>query len=192
MNTFQFKAEKIGKTFDDREWIYKNIDLEFSNSASIAITGRNGSGKSTLLKTLSGIIAPTKGKIDFQINDKQILKEDLNDYFGFVAPYLTLYEEFSAIEHIDLYLKLKGLNTNENKAKELLEIFNLNKTGNKYISKFSSGMKQRVKYILAMITEPEILFLDEPFTNLDENGIRIVEGVISEHLSAGGAGMIEL
>jgi heme exporter protein A len=101
-----------------------------------------------------------------------------------------LYEEFSDIEHIDLYLKLKGLNTNENKAKELLEIFNLNKTGNKYISKFSSGMKQRVKYILAMITEPEILFLDEPFTNLDENGIRIVEGVISEHLSAGGAVII--
>jgi len=186
MNKFQFNAEKIGKTFDDREWIFKNIDIQLSNSDSLAITGRNGSGKSTLLKTLSGIIAPTKGNVEYQINDKVINKDDINDYLGFVSPYLTLYEEFSAMEHIDLYLKLKGLDTNQKKAKELLELFNLNKAGNKYISKFSSGMKQRVKYILAMITEPEILFLDEPFTNLDEIGIRIVEDVINNHLSGGG------
>jgi heme exporter protein A len=187
MNNFVLKAEKIGKTFDDREWIFKNIDLELGESQSVAITGRNGSGKSTLLKTLSGIIAPTKGKIELKVNDKLINKDDFNNYFGFVSPYLTLYEEFSAKEHVDLYLNLKGLKKEETKAKELLELFNLEKAGNKYIAKFSSGMKQRVKYILGLITQPEILFLDEPFTNLDEIGIRIVEDVIAKHLSSGGS-----
>lgn len=187
MNKIQLKTDKIGKTFDDREWIFKNIDIELCNKESIAITGRNGSGKSTLLKTLSGIIAPTIGEIDFKYNDNIVSKDNLNNYFGFVSPYLTLYEEFSAEEHIDLFLKLKGLKLQPTRAKELLALFNLEKTGKKFISKFSSGMKQRVKYILAMITNPEILFLDEPFTNLDEIGIRIVENVISQHLSEGGS-----
>lgn len=178
MDNFKLTARNLGKTFDNREWIYKNIDLEIKNQSAIAIKGRNGSGKSTLLKTIAGIIAPSKGDIEFNYNNKKVDKEHYNDYIGLVSPYLNVYEEFTAAEHIDLYLQLKGLKHRPTKAKELLERFSLKNSGEKYISKFSSGMKQRLKFILALITEPHILFLDEPFTNLDESGVQIVEEVM--------------
>jgi len=182
MDNFELNAKNLSKTFDNKEWIYKNINLNIKNKSAIAITGRNGSGKSTLLKTLATIINPTNGTISFEINGIKIEQSKIVNYIGYVSPYLNLYEEFTAQEHIELYFKLKGINYEVKKSKLLLQEFLLDNTGTKYISQFSSGMKQRLKYILALITEPLILFLDEPFTNLDNQGIMIVENFISKHL----------
>jgi heme exporter protein A len=190
MEKFSLSGTDLAKAFDNKINIFSGINFELSNGKAIGITGRNGSGKSTLLKTVSGLTNPTKGKLEFTYNNNKIESENFNDYYGFVSPYLNLYEEFTAIEHIKLFMELKGEEIDEKKTYELLETFNIANTEEKYISKFSSGMKQRIKFILALLFKPPVIFLDEPFTNLDESGIQIVEQIMSEHLNNGGALMI--
>ena len=87
-------------------------------------------------------------------------------------------------------MELCGLFGKNEKQLELLEELSISNTGGKYISKFSSGMKQRLKFVLAFINEPPILFLDEPFSNLDEPGILCVEKLILSHIENGGGVII--
>lgn len=187
MENFNLTANDISKSFESKKFLFENINFNLINGNSIAITGKNGSGKSTLVKIIAGFITPTAGKINFEISGNHISMENFNQHFGFVAPYLTLYEEFTAIEQIKLFADLKGIKFNEVKANELLETFQLTNNQNKFIKKYSSGMKQRLKFILALYHNPQLLFLDEPFSNLDEMGINIVVEKIKKHLADGGA-----
>ncbi len=186
MDEFSLTANNISKKFDRRKSLFENIHFILSNGKAIAITGKNGSGKSTLLKIIAGLLSASSGDIHFELNKKIIASERFNDYFGFVSPYLNLYEEFTAPEHIKLHTELKGIEFNQSRGEELLERFNLSNSKDKYISKFSSGMKQRLKLILAIYNEPPVLFLDEPYSNLDESGISIVREIIINHKSNGG------
>ncbi|MFC2131873.1 ATP-binding cassette domain-containing protein [Bacteroidota bacterium] len=186
MDRFFLKGENLSKTFDSREPVFNSIKLELKNNSIIGIAGKNGSGKTTLLKIMAGLLIPTDGNVTFSIKNNVINKEGFNDYYGFVAPYLNLYEEFTDREQIKVFMELKGLRYNEDKAEKLLSEFNLSNTENKYIGKFSSGMKQRLKFILAFMHEPLILFLDEPFSNLDEFGINSTERMIANHIDDGG------
>ena len=83
--------------------------LSFADVGVFAITGPNGSGKSTLVKIIAGLISPTKGKITHKNSDKEIIPEKLHDHIGFVAPYLVLYEEFSAWENLEIFAKIRGI-----------------------------------------------------------------------------------
>ncbi|MFH1049781.1 MAG: ABC transporter ATP-binding protein [bacterium] len=186
MNEFILQANNISKKFDRRKPLFENINFTLSNGKAIAITGKNGSGKSTLLKITAGLLSLSSGEIKFEIAQKPVLQENFNVYYGFVAPYLNLYEEFTAPEHMKLHAELKGIDFKQSRAGELLDRFNLSNSKDKYISKFSSGMKQRLKLILAIYNEPPVLFLDEPYSNLDEAGIKIVTDLIIRHKSNGG------
>lgn len=190
MDKFLIEGSGLSKTFDGKIPIFKNVNLILENRKALGIAGKNGSGKSTLLKIFAGLIAPTKGKITLSVNDSMIDKDNFNDYYGFVSPYLNLYEEFTAVEQIKIFLDLCGLSGKKERAEELLDELNISNTGGKYISKFSSGMKQRLKFVLAFINDPPILFLDEPFSNLDESGIVSVEKLISKHIEKGGGVII--
>jgi len=190
MDDFILTANNITKKFERRKSLFENINFTLTNGKSIAITGKNGSGKSTLLKIIAGLLSPTSGDTQFELNEQLISSDRFNDYFGFVAPYLNLYEEFTAPEHIKLNTELKGIEFHKSRASDLLDKFSLSNSNDKYIAKFSSGMKQRLKFILALYNEPPILFLDEPFSNLDESGINIVTDVILEQKSKGGAVII--
>ncbi|ROL61708.1 ABC transporter ATP-binding protein [Bacteroidetes/Chlorobi group bacterium ChocPot_Mid] len=187
MQNFNLIAQDISKSFESKKFLFEKINFNLSNSNSIAITGKNGSGKSTLVKIIAGFITPTTGEINFNISGNSILMENFNNYFGFVSPYLTLYEEFTALEQIRLFADLKGINFNVNIAHELLDTFQLTNNKNKFVRKYSSGMKQRLKFILALYNNPQLLILDEPFSNLDDSGINIVMEKIIKHLSDGGA-----
>jgi len=189
MDKFTLEAKNISKKFDRRKYLFENINFTLSNGKAIAITGRNGSGKSTLLKIIAGLLSATSGETAFKLNEQPVSSDKFNEFFGFVAPYLNLYEEFTAPEHIKLHTELKGIEFNQIRAKELLDLFNLTGSNEKFISKFSSGMKQRLKFILAILNGPLILFLDEPFSNLDEAGIKIVTDVIA-HQTTNGGGII--
>jgi len=190
MEDFFLQGENLSKTFDGREPVFNSIKMELRNNGSIGIGGKNGSGKTTLLKIMAGLLIPTVGNVMLSVKNNVIPKDGFNDYYGFVAPYLNLYEEFTDREQIKVFMELKGLRYNEDKADKLLSEFNLSNTENKYIGKFSSGMKQRLKFVLAFIHEPLILFLDEPFSNLDEYGINSAERMIANHIDGGGGVVI--
>jgi len=170
--------DKLGRRFN-REWIFKDIDYSFEQGQSYAILGINGSGKSTLLQVLCGSLTPSQGKLNFFLNDKQIEVEALYQHLIISAPYLDLIEEFTLIEILDFHFQFKSRKQNLDNA-AIIKLLNMESSQNKQLKYFSSGMKQRVKLILAFCSDVPILMLDEPTANLDEQGIKWYLQLIKE------------
>jgi ABC-type multidrug transport system ATPase subunit len=163
------QVKKASKRFH-REWIFKNLDLELSAGDALAITGGNGSGKSTLLKCLSGAIPLTLGSIEYRSGATLITEESWFRSLAIATPYLELPEEFTLNEALTFHFQFKKP-LNQLTTQEILAILGFEKHQSKSISQFSSGMKQRVKLALAIFSEVPLLFLDEPTTNLDKQGV---------------------
>jgi len=171
--------EKAGKKFY-REWIFRNLDLELSSVNSLAILGPNGSGKSTLLQLISGCMIPTEGTVLYREDEINIEGEEIFSRVSFAAPYLELIEEFTLNEIVDFHFhfkkKINGLSANE-----VVEIIGLEQAKKKIFKYFSSGMKQRVKLGLALLSDSKIVLLDEPCSNLDEGGIKWYRNLIERY-----------
>lgn len=157
----------VGRRFN-KEWIFRNLTTEFTSGNSYAILGPNGSGKSTLLSALTGSLSPSEGEISFSAV-KEIPVEYIYQQISFAAPYLELVETFTLTEIIDFHFKFKNFAPGIDR-KTLISILGLEKSANKEIKYFSSGMKQRTKLALACCSDSPILFLDEPTSNLDVQG----------------------
>ena len=165
----QIILEQIGRRFN-REWIFKNINYSFKSGESYAILGINGSGKSTLLQVISSSLTPSTGTLKYIVEEKEIDVENVYQHLSIAAPYLELIEEFTLLEVLDFHFSFKErLNNLNNQA--LIDLLNMDSSKNKQLKYFSSGMKQRVKLILAFCSDTLILLLDEPTSNLDEQGI---------------------
>lgn len=167
---FRITAEDLTKTFN-KELIVRNFSYQFTTGVTTAITGSNGSGKSTLLKLISGIIIPNKGKITYEYKKKLIPDEKWFRHISFCSPAQELIEEFTLKEIVEFHLRFKQFDGNFNKE-DFYERAYFSKHIDKKIGLFSSGMKQRLKLALAMFTKSEALFLDEPTTNMDLEGIK--------------------
>lgn len=136
----------------------------------MAITGRNGAGKSTLLKIIGGYIAPTEGQV---IRSEK--ENNFQTHFSFAAPYMNLIEEFTLSEHLAFHGHFKKpLITRE----EMINKSGLEEASNKFISEFSSGMKQRLRLAMAFFFQSEVILLDEPGSNLDAQGMELYQELI--------------
>jgi len=159
----------IGRRFN-RDWIFRGVDHTFTSGESYAILGPNGSGKSTLLQVLNGSLSPSVGTINYNFQDKPIEISQVFNYLSLAAPYLEVIEEFTLNEMVDFHFKFKNYKYGLDK-KQLIELLNLPKSEHKLIRYFSSGMKQRLKLILAFCADTPMLMLDEPTSNLDAQGV---------------------
>lgn len=177
MTNYKLAFQNVTKTFG-RRLIFKNINQELINGNVYGFSGRNGSGKSTLIKIAAGIISPTSGKVIHSSDNQEIISEKLHHYLGFVSPYLVLYDEFTAEENLYHFAKIRGIQYDAERIKFLLSEFELYKRRNDYLKGYSSGMKQRIKFIFALLHNPKILFLDEPTSNLDNIGKEKVYEII--------------
>lgn len=179
MSSYSLTLKNLTKSFG-RRLIFKNINTEFNSGNIYGFAGSNGSGKSTLAKIVAGVLSPTKGKVIHQLNDTEIISEELHKHIGFVSPYLVLYDEFTAEENLLHSLNIRGLNPDKEKIKSFLDNFNLYDRRNDLLKGYSSGMKQRIKFIFALIHNPTLLIFDEPTSNLDAKGKDAVYRLIDE------------
>ena len=161
--------EHIGRRFN-REWIFRDINYEFESGSSYAILGANGAGKSTLLQVISGSLSSSEGKISYLKGDKMIDQEKVFIHLSMAAPYLELIEEFTLTELIDFHFRFKKYHKGFDR-KSVIELLGLMNSEFKAIKYFSSGMKQRVKLALAFCSDTALLLLDEPASNLDQQGL---------------------
>ena len=166
-----------GKRFN-REWIFRNLNLELHSNQHYAITGHNGSGKSTFLQCIAGSLYTTEGKITFTLNGKLLEPEVVYKQLSICAPYLELIEEMTPIEFLSYHASFKPLIKGWD-ARGIIEEIGLSKAKQKQIRYFSSGMKQRVKLAQAFFSDSPLLLLDEPCTNLDQQGIDLYKHLIS-------------
>jgi ABC-2 type transport system ATP-binding protein len=174
------KLEGVGKRFK-AEWILKKLDVTFQKGQHYAITGPNGSGKSTLLKILSGHLSPTRGNVSFFHNDQAIETSQIYTYLAFAAPYIDLIEEFTLLEALHFHQRFQPF-LNGLQPDDLVEILNFKKSRNKEVRFFSSGMKQRLKLVLALCSATSLLLLDEPTTNLDQQGMEWYRHLIDQYV----------
>jgi heme exporter protein A len=182
MTNYSLSLNNVQKVFG-RRLIFKDINLTLTDGKVYGLSGKNGSGKSTLAKIIAGIISTTSGKIKHSLNGNEIKLEELHDHLGFVSPYLVLYDEFTALENLEFFAKIRGNKFSEENAKQLLTDFQLGDRGNDELRGYSSGMKQRMKFIFALMHSPQLLIFDEPTSNLDEAGKAIVYNTIKEKLN---------
>ena len=166
-----------GKRFN-REWIFRNLSLELHSNQHYAITGHNGSGKSTFLQCIAGSLYTTEGKINFNLNGKTLEPEVVYKQLSICAPYLELIEEMTPTEFLSYHASFKPFIKGWN-ATSIIEEIGLAKAKQKQIRYFSSGMKQRVKLAQAFFSDTPVLLLDEPCTNLDQQGIDLYKHLIS-------------
>ena len=179
MSSYSIQAQNLSKLFG-RRLIFKDINFNWSEKGIFGISGPNGSGKSTLVKIVAGLIAPSSGKIIHKNSGGEIIPEKLHNHIGFVSPYLVLYEEFSAFENLKIFAQIRGVNFNEEKVNYYLTQFLLENRRNDLVKTYSSGMKQRLKFIFALMHSPEVLIFDEPTSNLDEEGKKVVYKIIED------------
>ena len=179
MTNYSVEAVNLNKSFG-RRLIFNDLKFNFNKAGVFGISGPNGSGKSTLVKIIAGIIGATKGKIVHKLNDKEINEEHLHNHLGFVSPYLVLYEEFSTYENLILFSEIRGISFNKERVDYLLNKFLLYKRKDDLLKTYSSGMKQRVKFIFALIHSPQLIILDEPTSNLDDEGKNSVYELVKE------------
>ncbi len=183
MSEVKITLENIGKKFG-RRVIFEDVNFSFTGGSPKGISGHNGAGKSTLIKIMANVLSPTRGKALYTKGNKPIDKEKIFERIGFVAPYLVFYSEFSPMENLKFFAGIRGIEFDEEKAHELLRKFNIYKRRNDYLRGFSSGMLQRMKFVFALYHEPDALLLDEPTSNLDDEGKRtvydLIESVASE------------
>ena len=163
------------------EWIFSNLNFSFTTGQHYALIGNNGSGKSTLLQIIAGYIGLTKGGIQWiSTSNETIDSTNIFQYISIATPYLELVEEFTALEQIIFHQQFKPLQ-NGLEPIELLEKIGLRNAAKKQIRNFSSGMKQRLKLALAIFDQAPVLLLDEPCSNLDQEGIQTYHQLMQKY-----------
>lgn len=159
------EGKGLGMRFG-KHWLFRNLDITVAHGSRIALLGPNGSGKSTLLRIIANSLNPTEGHMSFRVSP-----ENNEEYFyaqySLAAPYLELFETLSLQECVQWHFMLKKPSIG---YAEFIEIGEFEKHQHKEVGQFSSGMKQRLKLLLAFFSDTPILLLDEPTTNLDERG----------------------
>jgi len=167
-----------GKKFNT-EWIFRNVSFTFGEEQSHAILGRNGSGKSTFLQILAGNMLPTAGTVTYSHNNTPIPAEQIFRHLSLVAPYQELIEEFTLPEMLRFHFSFKNMMPGFTIGK-IIDMLGFSAHREKPIRQFSSGMKQRVKLIMAILSDTPLLLLDEPTMNLDHAGSEWYLALISE------------
>jgi ABC-type multidrug transport system ATPase subunit len=171
--------DKISRKYNS-EWIFRNVSYSFASGNQYAVLGSNGSGKSTLLQIISGHLYPTSGTINYNVNGLAVPVEEIYRYVSISGPYVELIEEFTLEEMVAFHLKFRKFRNNLD-AKQFIDITRLGRSRNKALKYYSSGMKQRVKLALAILSDVPLVLLDEPASNLDAAGIDWYRGLLAEH-----------
>ncbi len=165
----KINLEHIGRRFN-REWIFRDVNYVFESGSSYAILGANGAGKSTILQVISGSLSSSEGSISYSKDGVLLNPENVFEHLSMAAPYLELIEELTLRELIDFHFRFKKFRSGLDRD-FMIGLMGLKHSEHKAIKNFSSGMKQRVKLALAFCSDTEMVLLDEPASNLDQQGL---------------------
>ncbi len=178
----KLSVQGLAKRFGSRK-VFTDISFELATGESIAIVGPNGSGKSTLLMTLLSHYHPTKGTVSYLEDGTALEDSDIRARTSLVSPYLFLYDNLTAEENLTFFATVSGGHITGKEINSLLSRVGLEGRGDDAVGAYSSGMKQRLKYAVALLNKPAYLFLDEPTSNLDDQGKTVVRGIVEEYRS---------
>ena len=173
------KTKKLSKVFGNRRAV-DNVSIEVPQGAFLSIFGPNGAGKTTLLRVLSTLSRATSGSATLMGVD---LKEDpdkARDHIGLISHNSMLYPDLTAEQNLMIYARLYGVVDPEARVLELLEAVELKHRRLDVVRTFSRGMTQRLSIARALIHDPDVVFLDEPYSGLDPHAVEIFDDLIDQ------------
>jgi heme exporter protein A len=151
--------------------VLRGLDLDVARGDFMVVTGANGSGKTTLLRLVAGLAAPTGGELTVDADRAEL---------GFLGHEPLVYRELTAIENLVLYARLYRVPEARERTGMLLERFGLWDVRNERASTYSRGMLQRLALCRALLHEPSLLLLDEPYSGLDAEGAELLDRELAE------------
>ena len=161
------------------------IDVQAHAGQATALLGRNGAGKSTTMRVLAGLVPPTAGSVHVGGLDMRTHNLEIKQISGYCPDVGGLVPRATPWEHLQLSARLRRLDGWEDRARDLLERFELGDVAHRVTTGFSHGMGRRLSVCLAALHEPEVLLLDEPFDGVDPIGVEATFDVINDARSRG-------
>lgn len=178
----KLEFKNIQKSFDDN-YVLKGISFTAESGNAFGLLGRNGAGKTTSIRILMGVFEADAGEVllDGEPIDRSKIK------FGYLPEERGLYPKRVIIEQLSYFGQLKGLSKNEalSAAGRWLERMSMNEYKDKKLDTLSKGNQQKIQLIAALISDPDIVVLDEPFSGLDPVNAMLLKDVIKEVIAQG-------
>ena len=152
----------------------RGIHLSIAEGSLLSIFGPNGAGKTTFIRILATLSKATSGEIHIAGQSIREKPQEIRRRLGVIAHSTYLYDELTASENLQFYAKLYGLAKPRERIRDVLQEVGLEKREDDLVRTFSRGMQQRLSIARAMLHNPDILLLDEPFTGLDQHASRML------------------
>ena len=166
--------------------IFKDINISLSDGKIIILKGKNGSGKTSLLKTILNILEPSSGSIYWK---GKLIYKNINDYYNnltYIADKTTSLRQLTLYENIKIWRKIFLSNVSYDQIKNILSILKLDNYLNQKINTLSLGETKKFELLRLIIENKKFWVLDEPFTNLDFESIKIIEQTFLDHVNNNG------
>ena len=179
----------VARRFGAR-WVLRGVSVEVEPGEIVGLLGANGTGKTTLLRILSTLLAPSAGSATVFGCDVVKSGEDVRRLVGFLPHAPGLYDDLTALENLRFAADMLGLGPAGLEA--VLERVGLLRVAAERVRGFSAGMQRRLSLARLMLRRPRLLLLDEPYSNLDADGVTIMNGIIGDVRRDGGAALMAL
>jgi len=183
------EANRLGKRFGIR-WVLRGVTFGVERGETVALMGPNGSGKSTVLRVLGTLIKSNAGSAGVAGLDVGRNAQEVRARVGYLAHTPGLYEDLTARENLEFAADMLGIPYLS--VESTLERAGLGDVAGARVRGFSAGMQRRLALARLMMRTPDVLLLDEPYANLDEAGVELMNSVINDVIASGGAALLAL
>lgn len=166
-----------------------DVTLSLKKGDIYALIGKNGAGKSTLLKVITGLLLPTSGSVGISGEDINAHPVEAKSHFGYVPDEPTAYGYLSGREFLVMTARIRGMSKNRTKERveELVSLFPIKDSIDLPMKEYSRGTKQKVAFLAALLSEPELLLIDEPIVGLDPLSMTIFGETLKKYTKGSGA-----
>ena len=182
--TFALDSRGIEKKFG-YAFAVRNVTLQLKRGEFVVVFGSNGAGKTTFLKVAATLMRPTKGSLLIEGFDIHAQAEQARRRIGFLSHNTFVYRDLSALENLKFFARLYGMAADEDRLLGVLERVELKRRAHDPVRSFSRGMQQRVGIARALLHDPSLILLDEPYTGLDAKAAQTLNGLLDEAVAAG-------
>ena len=183
------RAEGIQKRFD-RHVVLRDAAIEIGPGSVTLLLGANGSGKTTFAGILATLLSPDRGAVTIDGAPVQRARKAARRAIGYASHRPLLYLGLTPLENLSFFGGLAGVASPDRRAMELLERLGMGPHARSPVERFSRGMVQRIVLARALLTDPKILLLDEPYTGLDEAGVAVVNEVLRDARDRGAGTLV--
>ena len=177
--------QNIHKSFGYKQ-VLKGVSFELFKGQMTLLAGRNGAGKSTLIKILAGLMRPSQGSLLFKREPLTEVADNYRESFGLITHQTLFYDDLTAKENLLFFGKLRKIKNLKSTIDRVLAKTGLQRATDLQVKAFSTGMGKRLNIARIMLSQPSVLFLDEPYSGLDLDSITMLNGYLDDFKQSGG------